>query len=110
MLNQLVEERVVQPVEDFDASKWENSREKYVETLCKEEYGDPLPSPTKLEFEILKPINGRFAANTATLYSVVAHTEILGQEFSFPFTALIPKKEAKYPFFVHIDFMFIFFF
>lgn len=103
MLNQLLKERVLQPIEDFTPEQWEDIRKKYVEILCKEEYGKILPKPTKLEFEVVQT-NARFAAATAVHKTIIAHTEILGTEFSFPFTSIIPKKNGKHPFFVHIDF------
>lgn len=104
MINNLLEERVLQPIGDFNSAEWENVKNEYTKTLCSEEYGYPLPAPTKLEFEKVKPINGRFAAGTATFYKVIAHTEILGKEFSFPFSVVLPNKTGKYPFFVEIDF------
>ena len=103
MINNLLKERVLQPIGDFTSESWEQVRNEYIDTLCREEYGMPLPEPTKLEFEVSSE-NKRFAAATATNRTVIAHTEICGKEFSFPFTALIPKKPGKYPFFVHIDF------
>lgn len=103
MIKSMLEERVLQPVGDFNGADWEKIRNEYIDILCKEEYGMPLPEPTKLEFEVLNS-NKRFGAGIATNSTVIAHTEILGTEFSFPFTSLIPNKPGKYPFFVHIDF------
>lgn len=103
MINSLLRERVPQPIGDFTSESWEQVRKGYIDILCREEYGMPLPEPTKLEFEVSSE-NKRFAAGTACNRTVIAHTEICGKEFSFPFTALIPKKPGKYPFFVHIDF------
>ena len=103
MLESMLKERVLQPIEDFKADEWEKIRNEYIDILCKEEYGLRLPEPTKLEFEVTGT-NGRFAAGAAVMQTVVAHTEINGTEFSFPFTSLIPKGKGKFPFFVHIDF------
>ena len=106
MINKLLDERVLQPIGDFDSENWTKIRSEYVETLCREEYGYPIPAPTKIEFEVQKPVGagGRFAANSAILRTIIAHAEICGKEYSFPFTSVIPKKAGKYPFFVHIDF------
>ena len=106
MINKLLEERVLQPIGNFDAISWDKVREEYVNILCSEEYGRPLPPPTKLEFEeVPSPLAKKtFGANTASVKCIMAHTEVLGKEFSFPFTTLIPKQPGKYPFFVHIDF------
>ena len=103
MINSLLKERVPQPIGDFTSESWEQVRKEYIDTLCREEYGMPLPEPTKLEFEMLSK-HQKFAAGTATVRTVIAHAEVCGKEFSFPFTALIPQKPGKYPFFVHIDF------
>ena len=91
MLNQLLKERVLQPIEECTPEQWEDIRKKYVEILCKEEYGRILPEPTKLEFEVVQT-NSRFAAATAVHKTIIAHTEVLGTEFSFPFTSIVPKK------------------
>jgi hypothetical protein len=80
MINKLLEERVLQPIESFDASNWDTIRNEYIDILCKEEYGMPLPAPTKLEFEVVQT-NPRFAAVTAIHKSIIAHTEVLGTEF-----------------------------
>ena len=103
MIKELLEKRVLQPIGDFTPDEWDSVRKEYIDILCREEYGMPLPAPTKLEFEVISS-NKRFAAATATHSTIVAHTEILGTEFSFPFTSVIPHKPGKYPFFVHIDF------
>ncbi len=102
MINQLLKERVLQPIGDFDAKSWDKIRKEYVDILCREEYGMPLPAPTKLEFEELSV--KKFAAGTATVKNIMAHAEICGKTFSFPFVTAIPKKPGKYPFFVEIDF------
>ena len=103
MLKSIFEERVLQPIGNFSPDDWEQVRKEYIDILCREEYGMPLPAPDKVEFEIVEE-NKRFAAGIAANQTIIAHTEILGTEFSFPFTAIIPKKGGKYPFFVHIDF------
>ena len=103
MIKGLLEKRVLQPIGNFGSDEWESVRKEYIDILCREEYGMPLPAPTKLEFEVVNA-NKRFAAATATYSTIIAHTEILGTEFSFPFTSVIPNKPGKYPFFVHIDF------
>ena len=36
MINKLLEERVLQPIGEFDASKWEKTRKEYIDTLCRE--------------------------------------------------------------------------
>ena len=106
MIRSMLEERVLQPIGDFDSSGWEKLRKEYIDTLCREEYGMPLPAPTKLEFEELPLVHAQkvFGAGSTIYKKVMAHVEICGKNFSFPFVALIPKTKGKHPFFVHIDF------
>lgn len=106
MINSILEEKILQPIGDFSPTDWEQVRKKYIDTLCREEYGMPLPEPRKISFEELELSRGEknFAAGAVIYKKVVAHTQILGKEFSFPFVGLIPKETGKHPFFVHIDF------
>ena len=98
--------RGVPAIEDYSPEEWENVRQKYVDILCREEYGIPVPAPDEVWFEEL-PLSfadKRFCAGDAPKQRVVAHTKICGREFSFPFWAIIPKAEGKYPFIIHNDF------
>ena len=75
MIKGLLEKRVLQPIGNFGSDEWESVRKEYIDILCREEYGMPLPAPTKLEFEVVNA-NKRFAAATATYSTIIAHTEI----------------------------------
>ena len=105
----MLKERGICELDAFDFNTWSTIREKYKTTLFNEEYGLPVPEPTKVEFEVIPP-NGaqrRFCAGAATKYEIVAHVEVCGKDFSFPFTAVIPNKKGKYPFIVHNDFEYL---
>ncbi len=106
MLEQILKERKVSAIGDFDKGSWDKVREEYQSILCREEYGQPVPSPTKIEFEVapITAVQRRFCAGAATKYEVTVHTEVCGKSFSFPFVAVIPNKEGKHPFIVHCDF------
>lgn len=106
MISEELARRSVKKIDDFDASTFSRVREEYINILCREEYGTPLPAPEKVWFEEL-PLDfaaKRFAASKAPKQRVIAHTIISGKEFSFPFWAIIPKADGKYPFIIHNDF------
>lgn len=109
MLTEMLKERGVCEIDSFDAEAWPAVRKKYVDILCNEEYGLPLPEPTSLTFEVPAPekINRRFCAGEASKYEVIAHAEINGKSFSFPFTAVIPNKKGPFPFIIHNDFEYL---
>lgn len=106
MISEELARRSVKKIDDFDASTFSRVREEYINILCREEYGTPLPEPEKVWFEEL-PLDfaaKRFAAGKAPKQRVIAHTVVSGKEFSFPFWAIIPKADGKYPFIIHNDF------
>lgn len=103
MLEQILKERQIRDIDDFDATSWEQVRESYKSILFNEEYGLPVPEPTKLEFEVV-PYKRTFCAGDAKRSEVIVHAEVCGKSFSFPFTAVIPTKEGKHPFIIHNDF------
>lgn len=109
MLAQILKDRRVREIDSFDAESWNDVRESYKAILLSEEYGLPVPKPTKLEFEVIQPnsVKRRFCAGDATRYEVIAHAEVCGKPFSFPFTAVIPNKKGKYPFIIHNDFEYL---
>lgn len=103
MLKEMLNERRIREIDDFDATSWAQVRESYKTILLNEVYGLPVPAPTKVDFEVVKTAP-KYAAGAATRYDVMAHTVVCGKEFSFPFVAVIPNKTGKHPFFVHNDF------
>lgn len=80
------------------------SREIMVETLCREEYGFLPPAPTSLTFTVEEKCIPNFCAGNALANKVTANCVVNGKEFSFPFITVIPVKEGKHPFFIHINF------
>ncbi len=105
MLREILKERGVKEICKFSPEEWEKVRETYVNTCLNEEYGAPVPEPTSLRFEELH-YDSKFPhfAGKAVCRKVIAHAEVCGKSFSFPFIATIPSKEGKHPFFVFNNF------
>ena len=95
MLKQLLEERKLPQL---------RTREEMLEILQREEYGYLPPKPDKLTFEDAGAIHKSIAAGKASCHRIIAHCEIGGKTFDFPFAAILPVDGKKYPFFVHINF------
>lgn len=102
MLREILKERGVEDICEFSPEDWETTREKYVNLFIEEEYGLPVPEPTSLTFEELPCDAKKFPnfAGKALCRQVIAHAEVCGKSYSFPFMATIPTKKGKYPFFV----------
>ena len=105
MIQEMLQQRGVPAIPATDAEGWEKLRREYIQLLCREEYGTPLPPPTELYFEEIPPAKVRsFCAGEADLKHMIARGTVCGKPFSFPFTAAIPKDGDKIPFFVHCNF------
>lgn len=102
MISEILKQRGITPVAKESPEQFEIKRKNWLDHIMNEEYGLPLPPPTSLSFEEEQKSGGAkfFAAGKATLTKVIAHTELCGKKFSFPFYALLPTKPGKYPFFV----------
>ncbi len=106
MIDRILNERGITPVKNESPEQMAKTQKRMLEHILNEEYGLPLPAPTSITFEE-QPRKGAarfFAAGNATVTKVIAHTELCGKEFSFPFYALLPTKPGKYPFFVFNNF------
>ena len=84
--------------EEFEAAK-----PQIQELLQREEYGFIPEKPDSHKIEIVEK-NDRFAAGKATLTTYKFTASVDGNEASFPFYSIIPKKPGKLPVFVHINF------
>lgn len=102
MLQEQLANRRVEPIRPFAPDAWDAVRSEYLAILCREEYGQPLPMPEAIAFTEENPSfsDRRFCAGNALWRHVTAHTTICGKPFSFPFSAILPTKPGKYPFFV----------
>ena len=80
------------------------SREEMLDVLLKEEYGYIPAPPEKISFEVIEKYIPKFCAGRAKANKIIANCEINGKQFSFPFYSVIPVREGKYPFFVHVNF------
>lgn len=80
------------------------SREEMLDLLLKEEYGYIPPAPSEMTFDVQENYIPNFCAGKAQAKKITANCVMGDKVFSFPFYAVIPVKEGKYPFFVHINF------
>ena len=95
MLEQLLKERYVPGL---------RSREEMLATIQKHVYGILPPKPTALRWEEKKDYIPWFCAGKASYTMVTLTCALMGQEFSFPVSCVIPTDGGKHPFFVHINF------
>lgn len=79
-------------------------KEEMIRILQEEVYGIMPPKPDCIRWEVQEDYIKRFCANKASFSKVTIVCELLGKEFSFPVSCVIPKSEGKHPFFVHINF------
>lgn len=79
-------------------------REEMLDLLLKEEYGYIPPIPTEMSFEVQDNYIPNFCAGKAEAKRIVANCVMGDKTFAFPFYAVFPVKDGKYPFFVHINF------
>ncbi len=83
----------------------QDTRKVCLDTMQKYEFGY-IPAPPKtLNYEVLDAKDVTFAGGktvptTVRLYGKTA----IDTDYSFPIRVCIPKKEGKYPFFVHLNF------
>lgn len=95
-INKIVSDRKLPSLKD---------KSEMIRILLEEEYGHLPPLPDELCFELLeKPIVKNFCAGKATFHKIFAHCKLGNKTFSFPFYRILPTKEGKHPFFVHINF------
>ena len=106
MIQELLQQRNVPAISTVDSSTWNALRQEYVDLLCREEYGIPLPPPTELHFEEQVPDKKAksFCAGAAEKKVIIASGTVCGKPFSFPFTVAIPRQGESLPFFVHCNF------
>lgn len=94
-VDKLIEERNLPPLA---------SREEMIEVLCREEYGFLPPAPSEIHFTVEEDCIPKFCAGNAVANKVTVRCIVNGKSFSFPFVSVIPTKEGKHPFFIHINF------
>ena len=83
--------------------EFESVKEDIKKLLQEEEYGYIPEKPEHLYVERVSE-DERFAAGRAAVTKYVMHAIVKGQEVTFPFVSVVPKKDGKLPIFVHIDF------
>ncbi len=80
------------------------SREKMLDIMLNNVYGQLPPAPSDIRFEVSKNCIRNFCAGKATCDKVTAICTMGEKSFSFPFYVTIPTDNNKHPFFVHINF------
>lgn len=78
-------------------------REEIKKILQEEEYGYIPEKPEHLTVDVINEMP-TFAAGKANKKELKFTVTIGGADFSFPVVSVIPKKEGRYPAFVHINF------
>lgn len=78
-------------------------KKEMLDTLLREEYGFLPPEPDSIGWTE-SVVTENFCAGKARQIRVDINTEIYGERFTFPVLAAIPKKDGRYPFFIHISF------
>lgn len=92
--------RVVPPLPVITPENRDEIRETLKTTMCRKEYGMPIPAPEELSFEE-GVVNTDFCAGFGINYSVTAHTKVCGKSFDFSFTVSLPTTaDGAVPFFV----------
>ena len=80
------------------------SREEMLEILQREEYGFLPAPPEKIEFEKKQLRNDNVFCGNGKLWEITVKCTLLGKEFSFPVSLMMPSGEGPFPFFVNINF------
>ena len=83
--------------------EFELAKEGIKRLLQEEEYGYIPDKPEHLYIEKLSTDEG-FAAGRAIITQYVMHAIVRGQEVTFPFASIVPKRDGRIQTFVHIDF------
>lgn len=102
MIKEMLNSRNIMGTGD-ETLDWEKRRNEITELLLKEEYGYLPPKPDNVSFEPEKE-DDTFCAGKAMLRKIRVKGEIHKRNFEFVFYTIIPTKQGKYPFFVHINF------
>lgn len=104
MIEKMIQERnlpLLPKAEDLES--WEKKRQKILETLCYEEYGEPVPAPEQLFVQVSESIPG-ILAGKADYTKLVLTAQLPGGEFSFPVHAMVPRSKTPVPAFVFLNF------
>ena len=80
------------------------TREEMIDILQKEEYGYLPEKPEKITWKTTENFVPKFCASKADFSKIDLTCTLNGKDFTFPVYSVIPTKEGKYPFFIHINF------
>lgn len=110
MINEMLKKmNLPSPLETADGkistvAEWEKKRPLILETMLENEYGFIPEKPEKIAFEIKEYDDRRYCAGKAYLIKAEITSTINGEDFTFPFTYVYPKKGEKHKTVVHINF------
>ena len=79
-------------------------REEMLDILQREVYGYLPPKPDRMTWSVQNNCILNFCAGKVTAQKVELTVYMGEKTFTFPFTAIIPKGNEPYPFFIHINF------
>lgn len=102
MIKEITEERRIPSLPDIkDIAE---RREYMKQMLAKEEYGQPLPLPTDVTYEVKALESATYMTGNATLEEITVKGKLLGKEFSFPFKFVHPVDKKDQRVIVQINF------
>lgn len=102
MLDTIIKERGIPSlpaIEDVTAR-----REFMKKMLVEEEYGQPVPMPEDVTYEVKDLESATYMTGNATLEEVTIKGKLLGKEFSFPFKFVHPVDKKNQKVIVQINF------
>lgn len=104
ILKEMLKTRKIPPLPAASSlEEWEALRQKLLHTLCREEYGAPIPKPETLTAQVLE-YKPSCLAGKAVFMRIQLTAKIAAGEISFPVEAVIPKSEKPIPAFISISF------
>lgn len=108
-MKKLLEERKLPPLLEMQSGApvrtpddWRTRRRELLALLSREEYGFTPDAPDHVRPEVLREENA--CGGKATLFRVQLTFPTPGEDFSFPFSLVMPKKAQPVPAFVYINF------
>ena len=102
MLDTIIKDRGIPSlpaIEDVTAR-----REFMKKMLVEEEYGQPVPMPEDVTYEVKDLESATYMTGNATLEEVTIKGKLLGKEFSFPFKFVHPVDKKNQKVIVQINF------
>ena len=106
MIKELLKDRALPEVFPERDVPFQKRREEIVRILEEEEYGKVQKTVKSVSYETVYEDPKYLASKASFRKTLITLTFEDGNSFSFPVTVILPAKEGKHPFVVHISFMF----